>query len=1109
MIQLKSVLLFVSLLFKLSFQEQLFGNFFEPQITPQTPQLPDIDSLNTIRKLQNCQPGCLDCSSSPEKCLECDSETTLTGDICICNQVGKYFETGSGCTGNCLEGCDSCINSQECLVCSSTRASKDGKCKCEPPRILVGTNCECPSYMVENTTTLNCEYNDLIDIAYQSTVSPLFGAILQLQINPQLKFALAPMIFWSGDCTFQNDDTRLEFQSFLLTQVTDILLIPSTFLDFNLQCDITASYINDNGVEISKQINFQTLSSSQPQVYISGGPFQMFTHTELNFIMAEVSSKTGSQIPSSNLKVTWTQTGGDDLLDMTKLYSSSSDPLRLTVPKCTLSQGKLYSFKITVKVGASVTSQEVTIGVYSPKIQLQSLDTDSYHLYTEDLTLTASQFSIPDECNQGILPTDFLDLSTIKYTWECVAIDLELTNRRLLLTESVEISDDPNVSVPPDLLNLFSQSTTSQTLTIPSSYFTQYLDYQFIFYLTITVQSKDPTPSITNFNLLQPTLYAIETKAYVRVLNSQPFTPLSFTCSSENNCQSFPNNFRAQLVVDSTFNSQYTYNWNLNVSDLFEASTALGTFFSIYTIDPGYPPDGIKLIPRILLTVTDGTNIATAFYTIPINIAAQNGTISIYPPEGEAYKTNFFASVYNWIDEDLPISFQFYTYNSMGGFNLMLKTFQPFAETPVLQPPYPYSSSIGAFITDSLGSLTFVETYEISVTGGAADWSELIEKGTTALNSLKSSTLNLWQKFQLINIMLENLLAWESLTPDENYYVASSKFKYSAITEMEQLFLALNSKEELKPILLRNIVYSSQQLFNQDTNWKLYLSILDSYYQVDTSGPILTEAECDLFSQILNNLINYMVKPGTSIEDPDKIYDYVNTLTRSMLYNRIPSDDVAIYNPDFFTAQTQKTTYCQILAQGIPDIYWSSGLSANFTLKSGKTIKPEKCNDQIDFIFLSFRRNYTAFGWGIEFKTIIYLDIRDSITGESLLDIFDFVLISRRFVCPEGLTCQPNGGDGTIIYGTFDLRNQILKIFEKSNIEQVKNISALKNFRFWKSVAFWTVLGFTISFLVSFCWLYKYPNYCALEVNRNLSKESLFKKIIMFFLVSEISNFFI
>ena len=992
---------------------------------------------------------------------------------------------------SCPPGCRTCSSSEICTNCDTHRTLIDGKCRCEPPRILISSNCECPWYMTGNPMTQDCEYIDLLDVAYQPNISPLFDAVFQAQINPKLKWTAPPTFTWTFDCNYENTDTQDQINTYLSTQQSDILIVPSSFLEYNLQCEVKVSFINQNSLEISKSVSFTTTSYFQPQVRIVGGPFQMLNHAHPNLILAEVASLTGSPILPSDLKVTWTQMSGEKL-EMKRVFSSLN-PLRLTIPKCTLSPEKLYTFKIDVQIGLNpvTTSQEITIGVHAPKINLEPIETSSYHIYSQDLKLTASRFSVEDECKQGLLPTDFLDLSTVKYTWECVFVDLHYTSsRRLISTESTDITNDLNAITHPDPRNLFYRSTTSKTLTIPSSYFTHYQDYQFIFYLTTTIQSKIPTPSQANFKLLKPTLHVIQSKAFIQILNSKPFTTVSINCINENNCQTFSDDITQ--FIGSNYSPKFTYTWTVN---MFSGNQIGYIYKNWITMIKANPNPNQKIIPQIILKVADGENVASAFFTMPFRTPLETGSISIYPSEGEAYNTNFFASTYLSKDDDLPVTFQFYTDCAIDR-NYMLQKYEPFDETPILLPPFYGGCSIGVLLTEALGySVTISKG--VPLTGRLTSLKEALERGYLAMDSSRSSS-NLYQRLRLISVVLQNLQAWEiSSLPDETMNVTSSQFKYSAISELRDISLALGSRDDVGGILLKSIQWSSEQLFNEDKNWRLYMSIIDSSYDLLRPEEYLT------FGTILDNLIYYMKKPGSTFADPEKVFAYANILSKSALSTLYPSNEQGFnFDGVFYAMFTIKTTYCKVLENlvQVPSYY---GLTANFTLKPGKTISPEKCNEPIDFIYMSFRPNYTVEGWWGEFRTVIALDLRDPVTGKSVIDLYDYFVSSTFEFCPDWANlCQSDPDGGTTIYGVFDLKDQIYKIFGKSKIDQIVNISALSDFKFWQSVAFWTVIGFSIWFITSFYWLYiKHPTYCVLNAKKNINKQPLYKKTNFFFWV--------
>ena len=1099
------------------------------------------------RICQPCQPGCLDCTDIGQ-CSQCDtSETTNDGGYCVCPQPGTYFEETSGtctgtcsfgcekcvsgdncltcasgmtvqfngncrcdtngfyyqeetgsCTGQCYEYCDECHDATSCLSCSGNRVPEGGLCKCDSSRILIGTSCQCLPFMNPNPSPFlsNCAYSTDIDFTVQSTISPLFDAILILHTNPYSQWTSSSNR-WMVSCTFQNSDTQNEFQSYMASQNVPVLLIPSRFLEHDLQCTTSASVFSGMFILILQGPSFRTVSSAHPQVNIAGGPFQMLNPAKANFIEVQVQSSIGKPLPASGLNITWIQTSGDPL-EMSSILNPS-DPFILTIPKCTLSRGKLYSFTVTVQFlinpGAQVR-QEITIGTYAPKFQAQvtGLENINYHLLSKSLTLQSQlDFQQDNECPQTDSLSDLLDLSTAMYTWECIAIDLQLPPSGRLLDELSDISDDSNVLIHPDPQRIFYHSTSSSSLTVPSSYFTDYSGYQFIFYLTVTVQSKVIEFSTTRFKLQRPTLEILKNKTSLHIVTSKPFITPSFTCMSENNCQAYSEDFPAKFI-GSNFNPKYSYNWILNTLD----PTQYNTFLTLYNKNS----HEMTIVPQILYTVSDGTNVASAFMTLPWN-APPTGNMGLYPTEGEAYKTKFFLYAYDWNDADLPLSYQFYTFSSQiaSAFpirNKFLKTFRSYDYTPLVPETTLTFCYMGVIVQDSLGSTTTSSDAQISVSGRAWSLCEAVDKSSQALAQSKISD-SLLYRLRLISVILESVQKWEGSTFDLTCVNADSEFKFRAATELKEIVQNLNSIEELKPLVLQNLVWAAYPEANQDRNFELYISMVDSYYQLNSA--ILSPDEYKSMLTFIDYAIWYMKKPGTSIEDPDKIFTYINMVLRSTLTNKIlPTDDAIYYKGEFYTYSTVKTTYCKVL-QGLINLQ-ENYLQANVTLRPNQQIPPEKCNNEINIIYLAFKSNYTLKN-ETSVKNIVYFDLIDSITGKSVLDLFTFTLISPISICPIDYVCLPNGEGGTEIYGIFDLKDQVYKIFAKSNIDQIKNIAVLAHFRFWESVAFWTVVGFSAWFLLSFYWLYvKHPTYCALTAKKNsIGKAPLLKKIHLFFWV--------
>jgi len=86
----------------------------------------------------------------------------------------------------------------------------------------------------------------------------------------------------------------------------------------------------------------------------------------------------------------------------------------------------------------------------------------------------------------------------------------------------------------------------------------------------------------------------------------------------------------------------------------------------------------------------------------------------------------------------------------------MLQKYEPFDSTPVLLQPRYGSCNVGVRMTENLGhSMLHIES--VSLTGRCTSLLKALEKNYLAMDA----STNLYQRFRLISILLENLQLWE------------------------------------------------------------------------------------------------------------------------------------------------------------------------------------------------------------------------------------------------------------------------------------------------------------------------------------------------------------
>ena len=65
-----------------------------------------------------CNDVCTDCRLEDRQpvCKSCAEKATLLDGECMC-EIGRYFDSDTGSCELCSEGCNTCINAQECIYC--------------------------------------------------------------------------------------------------------------------------------------------------------------------------------------------------------------------------------------------------------------------------------------------------------------------------------------------------------------------------------------------------------------------------------------------------------------------------------------------------------------------------------------------------------------------------------------------------------------------------------------------------------------------------------------------------------------------------------------------------------------------------------------------------------------------------------------------------------------------------------------------------------------------------------------------------------------------------------------------------------------------------------
>ena len=495
-----------------------------------------------------------------------------------------------------------------------------------------------------------------------------------------------------------------------------------------------------------------------------------------------------------------------------------------------------------------------------------------------------------------------------------------------------------------------------------------------------------------------------------------------------------------------------------------------------------------------------------AYYSYPINMAPSGGTVDVQPLAGFAMKTYFTIIASDWVDEDLPLKYQFYySINSDNGYNAILTENQFTSQTTSLLP-----ASIGkpnldirVEVMDYFEAKAFAET-SVQVTLLETTFSEVV----TSLDDLFDSLQHYdpFETVRLISIIAIQISEWESATlagttitqacpfcSGHGYCpiitgscICNSSWSYfdcsinSSFFDqvMELKMELLNSLDEQYKIIqddtTKDLVYQtltqiSQDIhFNNNESLSKIQDILENTLGITQPDTLLSESETSAVADILNNMLSYAswydCEKNTAFTAAlaDKTYAYMKVITKSMLNGKIPLENVTIIRTDSFDIYT--------IREGVCDL---DGLLINLDTLSPKLsfrldVSSLNCSEQVNLEYYAFDSNLMNCNVTADSnKNLIAINITDSNGNPTNLDPKVIISYSGEPLCPDKCirytpkSCQCDS------ISFFDVKTQIIVIFSKSQAHKLIKVSSLGSFPFWKSVAFWSILVLTIWYFVT------------------------------------------
>jgi len=472
---------------------------------------------------------------------------------------------------------------------------------------------ECATFASFNPATKVCEMTSYLNISGPSSTSACNDLRLSADINPG-EAAYTHLIFmWSVHSTSVNTTLRQSLDDYIETQTTSSILIPSSYLEKGIIYTFYAKYVNLMGQEISNSLKVTTGDSDlYPSVTVDGGQSQIVTRNQ-QFILKLIGSYTGCFSSNRPLIILWEQQDGPEI--NFEDFLTKGNPLWMTIPKCTLKPSTTYIIEATVFVQGYPQYPvyiPITLSTEDDKFYASIKNGNRDHKFDKPLSLEGTIIYLTECPDTYVFP--------VNYSWSC--------SKTTTMISTSFACDDPN--------GYFGTENTEGILSLPVTYY----DVNDILTFTLTVKRNGKTSTTT-------TKITITSYASLSV-------SLSY---ADSQCQKYTAGHPPTIIANL---QNETYNPVYNLIYTWTVSPSFGFFVFQNRLKLADEAVFINEILQINLMVANSTRRGSAFLEIPYNTPPMEGTVVIDPAEGYVLDTYFSITTKDWIEEDVPIYYQFF-----------------------------------------------------------------------------------------------------------------------------------------------------------------------------------------------------------------------------------------------------------------------------------------------------------------------------------------------------------------------------------------------------------------------------------------------------------------
>jgi hypothetical protein len=424
-------------------------------------------------------------------------------------------------------------------------------------------------------------------------------------------------------------------------RLTPPLTVNSSYFKENVKYSFKVSLCNYLGACNSDQKTVQVIHSIVPSVSFIGDAVQTITRSNFLSVLSSVKSPVGcSDLSLSSLTYNWTVTrliNNENSLAQPLLKSVSKDPSRFLLNPYSLASNRTYLITLETSIGSSLSAAKASVRVIVAEGSIIATIRGNSNQNTrvnEVVTVDASPSYDSDS-----------QTTSVSYAWTCIQLQPVVNGSCSTLFDSTlfqTTKQTASLKVKP--LEVATNAVVKLSVKVfdPTRPLTRYSAAS----MRLTVfPAIYPTINLTSNALLSGKINPSQSLKLTAVVNLPAFTLSSIQGNISWSMSG--GNFTLGQIVKTPVKQP------LSVGD---ATTLMKSFY--LSVLPNSLTAGLSYSFALQCSLSTGIQV-TSSITVTINAPPSSGSFLIDPSTGTEVTTSFSFQCNNWIDSDLPLTYQF------------------------------------------------------------------------------------------------------------------------------------------------------------------------------------------------------------------------------------------------------------------------------------------------------------------------------------------------------------------------------------------------------------------------------------------------------------------